>query len=97
MFYRVKRTRLAFGIVLLGTVLLAPGRSAAAGRIALGPRAQAVSRGGAATAVASRSILDRLQEFLRGHGARAQSGPSPVHGSAGCGIDPNGAPRCPGW
>jgi len=99
MSYRVHRTRLAFalgGTLLLGTLLLAPGLAAAA------PRGQSAPAPRGAVLSSAESILDRLRVFLdhlwdRGRAARPTAGPAlqNVHGSAGCGIDPNGT-GCPG-
>jgi hypothetical protein len=85
--------RHCFGILLSGTLLLAPGLSAAAP-----PPRTATAPCGAA---ASRSVFDRLLDLL-GHlwGARGGSGQAAaaapalhnVHAGSGCGIDPNGCP-----
>jgi hypothetical protein len=89
--------RHCFGLLLLGTLLLAPGLSAAAppARTATAPR-------GAATTAspAARSVFDCLLDLLdhlwgarggSGHGAAAAA-PAlhNVHAGSGCGIDPNG-------
>jgi hypothetical protein len=95
--HRVKRTRLALGTLLLGTLLLTPGLVGAA------PRAQASPRATLA-ATSERSLLDRLQDLLgslagnRNASGHAGSTLHVMHGSAGCGIDPNGGgPHCTGW
>jgi hypothetical protein len=99
---RGKRTRLALGILLLGSLFLASGGLATAGEVAA--NAQATLRGGGAPAgLAQRSVLDRFGDFLSGltaggrpaaQGAAPRSGLHAMHGGAGCGIDPNGVYRC---
>ena len=100
MSHRVKCSRLAFGTLLLGTLLLASGQMAAAAG------AEARLRGGStvmAGVAAESSLLDRLLRSLGlagfpgrpgGTGPRAASALHPVHGGAGCGIDPNGVYHC---
>jgi hypothetical protein len=84
--------RHCFGLLLSGTLLVAPGLSAAAppARTATAPRGAAISR----------SVFDRLLDGLdqlweaRGGSGRGAAAAAPalhsVRGSSGCGIDPNG-------
>jgi hypothetical protein len=106
MSHRVKCTRLAFGTLLLGTLLLASGRMAAAAGAETHPRSGSAAGAGVADIAAEPSVLDRhLRSLglagLPGHpgrpgatGPRAASALHPLHGSAGCGIDPNGVYHC---